>query len=78
MQQLQMLYRELGLVTKILRNLCLYYKMHKNKSPSYLDGLIQDRVKFYSTLSSQINNVSNIKTRSIFFRNSFFLRSIIE
>ena len=33
-------------------------------------------VKFYSTQSSQINNISNIKTRSNFFRKSFFPSTI--
>ena len=40
--------------------------------------LIADRVKFYSTRSSQINNMSSIKTRSNFFRNSFFPFTITE
>ena len=39
---------------------------------------IPDRVKFYSTRSSQIDNISNIKTRSNFFRNSFFPSTITE
>ena len=61
-----------------LRTLCLFYKIYKNKSPSYLFNLIPDRVKFYSTRGSQINDISNIKTRSNFFRNSFFPSIIIE
>ena len=40
--------------------------------------LIPDRVKSYSTRSSQIDNISNIKTRSNFFRNSFFPSTITE
>ena len=40
--------------------------------------LIPGRVKFYSTRSSQIDNISNIKTRSNFFRNSFFPSTITE
>ena len=40
--------------------------------------LFRDRVKFYSTRSSQIDNISNIKTRSNFFRNSFFPSTITE
>ena len=40
--------------------------------------LIPDRVKFYSTRNSQIDNISNIKTRSNFFRNSFFPSTITE
>ena len=41
-------------------------------------NLIPNRVKFYSTRSSQIDNISNIKTRSNFFRNSFFPSTITE
>ena len=41
-------------------------------------NLIPDRVKFYSTRSSQIDNISSIKTRSNFFRNSFFSSTITE
>ena len=40
--------------------------------------LIPDRVKFYSARSSQIDNISNIKTGSNFFRNSFFPSTITE
>ena len=43
-----------------------------------MHNLSPDRVKFYSTRSSQINNISNIKTRSNFFRNFFFPSPIIE
>ena len=62
----------------MFRKLCLFYKICKDESPSYLYNLIPDRVKFYSTRSSQINNISNIKTRSNFFRNSFFPSTITE
>ena len=41
-------------------------------------NLISDRVKFYTTRSSQIDNISNIKTRRNFFRNSFFPSAITE
>ena len=41
-------------------------------------NLIPDMVKFYSTQSSKIDNISNIKTRSNFFRNSFFPSTITE
>ena len=70
------LYQELGLESlrsrRWLRKLCLFYKLYKHKSPSYLHNLIPDRVNFCSTRSSQIDNISNIKTRSNFFRNPFF------
>ena len=76
------LYQELGLETlrsrRWRRKRCLFYKIYKNKSPSYFYDLIPDRVKFYSTQSSQIDNTSNIKTRSNFFRNSFFPSTITE
>ena len=75
------LYQELGLESlrsrRWLRKLCLFYKIYKNKSP-YLYKLIPDRVKFYSTRSSQIDNLSSIKTRSNFFWNSFFPSTITE
>ena len=41
-------------------------------------NLIPDRVKFYSTQSSQIDNISNIKTRSNFFKNYLFPSTITE
>ena len=53
-------------------------QIYKNKSPSYLRNSIPDRVKFYSTRNRQIDNISNIKTRSNFFRNSFFPSTITE
>ena len=74
--------QELGLESlrsrRWLRKLCLFYKIYKNKSPSYLYNLISDRAKFYSTRSSQIDNISNIKTRSNFFKISFFRSTITE
>ena len=67
------LYQELGLESlrsrRRLRKLCLSFKMHKNKSPSYLCNLIPHRVKTYSTRSSQIDNISNIKTFFSFYYN---------
>ena len=75
------LHQELGLESlksrRWLRNFCLFYKMYKKKSP-YLYHLNPDRVKFYSTRSSQMGNISNIKTRNSFFRNSFFPSRIAE
>ena len=72
------LYQESLRSKRWLRKLCLFYKICKNKSSSYLYNLISDRVKFYSTRSSQINKIFNIKTRSNFFRNPFFPSLIIE
>ena len=66
-------YQKLGLESlrsrRRLRKLCLSFKMHKNKSPSYLCNLIPHRVKTYSTRSSQIDNISNIKTFFSFYYN---------
>ena len=76
------LYQELGLESlrsrRWLRKLCLFYKIDKNKSPSYLYSSIPGSVKFYSTQSSQIDNISNIKTRSNFFKNYLFPSTITE
>ena len=76
------LYQKLGLESlrfrRWLRKLCSFYKIYKNKSPSYLYNLIPDRVKFYSAPSSQIDNISNIKTTCNFFSNSFFPSTITE
>ena len=76
------LYQELALVPlrsrRWLRKLCLFYKIYKNKSPCYLYYLFPDRVKFYSTRNSQTDNISNLKTRSNFFRNWFFPSTITE
>ena len=41
-------------------------------------NLIPDSVKFYSTGSSQIDSISNIKTRNNCFRNSFFSPTITK
>ena len=76
------LYQESGLESlrfrRWLRKLCLFYKIYMNKSPSYLYNLIPDGEKFFSTRSSQIDDISNLKTRSNFFRNSFFPSTITE
>ena len=65
-------------IQKMAQKLFLFYKIYKKKSLSYFYNLIPDRVKFYSTRSSQINNISNIKTRSNFLRNSFFPSTVTE
>ena len=76
------LYQELGLESlrsrRWLRKLCLSYKIDKNKSPSCFYSSIPGSVKFYSTRSSQIDNISNIKTRSNFFKNYSFSSTITE
>ena len=76
------LYQELGLESlrsrRWLRKLCLSYKIDKNKSPSCFYSSIPGSVKFYSTRSRQIDNISNIKTRSNFFKNYSFPSTITE
>ena len=71
------LYQELGLESlrsrRWLRKLCFFYKIYKNKSPSYLYSLIPDRGTFYSTRSIQINNISNAKPGVTFLDILFFL-----
>ena len=70
------LYQELGLESlrsrRWLRKLCLFYKIYKNKSHSYLYDLISHKVRLHSARSNQIDNISNLKIRSNVFRNSFF------
>ena len=70
------LYQELGLESlrsrRWLRKLCLFYKIYKNKSTFCLYNLIPDRKKFCTTWSSQIDNISIIKTKSNFFRSYIF------
>ena len=82
---IEKLYQELGLESlrpgRWLRKLCVFYKIYKNKSPSYLYNLIPDRMKFYSarhSQHSQIDNISNIKTRSNSYGNFFFPSTITE
>ena len=41
-----------------------------------MDNLIPDSAKFYSTRSTQIDNISNIKTRNNFFQKFFFFSAI--
>ena len=51
------LYQELGLESlrsrRWLRKFCLFYKLYKNKSSSYLFNLIPDWLKFYLIWSIQ-------------------------
>ena len=74
------LYQELGLrVNKIqmtLRQetLLILQNIYLANKSTYLYNLIRHRVKFYSTRSSQIGNIS----KSNFFRNYFFPSTIPE
>ena len=67
------LYQKLGLESLQLcrwyRKFCLFYKIFKNKSPTYLFNLIPARNTHYSLRTS--DNIPCINTKHNFFRNSF-------
>ena len=72
------LFQELGLETlksrRWLRKLCLFYKLIKEKSPTYLFQLIPENNTSYSTKSVQKSQIFLFKTKTNFFKNSFFLQ----
>ena len=74
------IYQELGLESLQLRcwyrKLCLFYKFFKNEHPKYLFHLIPVRCTPYATRTE--GNIPLIKTKHIFFKNSFFPSAIIE
>ena len=73
------LYQEVGLEylqsRRWLRRLCLFHKIFKNKSPPYLYDLIPANSDS-KTRSS--NNIPELSTRTVFFKNTFFPSVIIE
>ena len=58
------------------RKLCLFYKVFKNEHPKYLFNLIPVRHTPYATRT--VGNISLIKTKHNFFKNSFFPFAVIE
>ena len=72
------LFQGLGLETlksrRWLRKLCLFYKLIKEKSPTYLFQLIPENNTSYSTKSVQKSQILLFKTKTNFFKNSFFLQ----
>ena len=74
------IYQELGLESlrdrRWCRKLCLFYKVLENENPKYLLSLIPTRRMLYSTRN--IHNIPLVNTKHNFFKNSFFLSTIIE
>ena len=67
------LYQELGIENlrsiRWFKNLCLFYKILKNKSPPYLFNLIPGSSKIYTTGNS--DNITPFKIKHNFFKNYF-------
>ena len=74
------IYQELGLESLQLRRwyrrFCPIHKVFKNAYPKYLFNLILARSALYATRT--VGNITLIKTKHSFFKNSFFPSVIIE
>ena len=74
------IYQELGLeslqIRRWYRKLCLFYKIYKNQSPSYLYNIIPATNTHYAFRNS--DKIPYFKTKHSFFKNSFFPSVIIE
>ena len=74
------IYQELGLeslqIRRWYRKLCLFYKIYKNQSPSYLYNIIPTTNTHYTLRNS--DKIPYSKTKHNFFKNSFFPSVIIE
>ena len=74
------MYQELGLESlksrRWFRKLCHFYKIFNEKSPSYLFNLIPNFHRVYNTRLSY--NISPIKVRHDYFKNSFLPSAITE
>ena len=74
------IYQELGLESlksrRWFRKLCHFYKIFNEKSPSYLFNLIPNFNRAHNTRLS--HNISPIKVRHDYFKNSFFPSAITE
>ena len=70
------LFQELGLETLNsrcwLRKFCIFYKLIKEQSPAYLFQLIPENKTPYTTRSIQKSQIPFLKTKTNFFKNSFF------
>ena len=74
------LYQELGLESlksrRWYQKLCLFFKLKKNKHPSYLFDMIP---KVLSTRTTRnYNNIPLFNVKHEYFRNSFFPSTVIE
>ena len=69
------LYQELGLESlksrQWYRKLCLFFKLKKNKNPSYLFYMIPEVLSTRTTRN--YNNITLFNVKHEYFRNSFFL-----
>ena len=74
------IYQESGLeslhIRRWYRKLCLFYKIYKNHSPSYLYNIIPT-TKTHCTFRNS-SKIPYFKTKHNFFKNSFLLSVIIE
>ena len=68
------IYQELGLeslqIRRWYRKLCLFYKIYKNQSPSYLYNIIPITNTHYTFRNS--DKIPYFKSKHKFFKNSFF------
>ena len=74
------LYQELGLESlksrRWYRKLCLFFKLKKNKYPSYLFDIIPKVLSIRTTRNH--NNIPLFNVKHEYFRNSFFPSTVIE
>ena len=74
------IYQELGFESlqqrRWCRKLCCLFKIIKNRSPGYLFKLVPSSTSRYLTRNS--DNISQIRTKHSFFKNSFFPSTINE
>ena len=74
------IYQELGLeslqIRRWYRKLCLFYKIYKNQSPSYLYNIIPTITAHYTFRNS--DKMPYFKTKPNLFKNSLFPSVIIE
>ena len=74
------IYQELGLESlqhrQSYEKLCYFYKIYNKKSPDYPLQLIPSKKSWYTTRNA--DNIPFFKYRHTFFKNSFFLSTIIE
>ena len=74
------IYQELSLeslqIRRWYRKLCLFYKIYKNQSPSYLCNIIPTTNTHYTLRN--FDKIPHFKTKHNFLKNSFFPSVIIE
>ena len=74
------IYQELGLeslqIRRWYKKLCLFYKIYKNQSPSYIYNIIPTINTHYTFRKS--DKIPYFKTKHNFYKNSFFPLVIIE